>query len=113
MSTMPQDYPEEFEKAATRRFSLQTIKVVDCLIENGEMHGYGIRQKTKLKGGTVYPILKRLQKQGLLNNYWDMNNNPPRQMYQIPEGNIAIFEKEIENALIELAFLREDDDDDS
>lgn len=55
-------------------------------------YGYGLRQALADKGmpieeGTLYPLLRRLEAQGLLKSEWKIEDGPPRRYYALtPEG---------------------------
>ncbi len=55
-------------------------------------YGYNLIQQLAEKGldieeGTLYPLLRRLEKQGLLESKWEMGESRPRKYYQIsPAG---------------------------
>lgn len=55
-------------------------------------YGYGLIQRLTELGldveeGTLYPLLRRLEKDGLLVSEWDMGESRPRKYYQIsPTG---------------------------
>lgn len=57
-------------------------------------YGYSLVRKLEEKGlpveaGTLYPLLRRLEKQGLLNSEWDTGENRPRKFYTLsPDGKI-------------------------
>jgi DNA-binding PadR family transcriptional regulator len=49
-------------------------------------YGYSLRQALDAKGmsieeGTLYPLLRRLENQGLLTSEWRMDDGPPRRYY--------------------------------
>lgn len=51
-------------------------------------YGYDLVQKLNKKGlavdpGTLYPLLRRLEKQGLLNSNWDTSETRPRKYYSL------------------------------
>jgi DNA-binding PadR family transcriptional regulator len=51
-------------------------------------YGYGLIQQLAEKGldieeGTLYPLLRRLEQQGLLESVWDTSETRPRKYYQI------------------------------
>lgn len=53
-------------------------------------YGYSLVTKLKEKGvhvepGTLYPLLRRLEKQGLLESSWDTNEARPRKYYILSE----------------------------
>ncbi|HVY89754.1 MAG TPA: PadR family transcriptional regulator [Hyphomonadaceae bacterium] len=55
-------------------------------------YGYSLRQALADKGmpieeGTLYPLLRRLEGQGLLVSEWRIEDGPPRRYYTLsPEG---------------------------
>ena len=58
-------------------------------------YGYSLRQALAEGGlpieeGTLYPLLRRLEAQGLLLSEWDTTTAPPRRYYRLsPEGKRA------------------------
>lgn len=51
-------------------------------------YGYSLRQALADSGmpveeGTLYPLLRRLESQGLLASEWDTGHSPPRRYYQL------------------------------
>ena len=56
-------------------------------------YGYGLIQALADKGmeieeGTLYPLLRRLEKQGLLESEWEVGESRPRRYYKIsPVGH--------------------------
>ena len=61
-------------------------------------YGYSLRQALAAGGmpieeGTLYPLLRRLEGQGLLSSEWDVGTAPPRRYYRLsPEGERAFAE---------------------
>jgi PadR family transcriptional regulator, regulatory protein PadR len=55
-------------------------------------YGYSLRQALGARGmpieeGTLYPLLRRLETQGLLASEWRIEEGPPRRYYKLsPEG---------------------------
>lgn len=55
-------------------------------------YGYSLRQDLAQRGmpieeGTLYPLLRRLESQGLLASQWQADDGPPRRYYRLsPEG---------------------------
>ena len=49
-------------------YSLQTLKVFAAMLEDqsGQHFGYELMKQTKLMSGTIYPILARLENEGIL-----------------------------------------------
>jgi PadR family transcriptional regulator PadR len=69
-----------------------------AIIERGESYGYeivtelGEAPQLAAGEGTVYPLLRRLKKDGLVETFWQESAaGPPRQYYRItPRGTSAI-----------------------
>ena len=61
-------------------------------------YGYALRQALADKGmpieeGTLYPLLRRLEGQGLLDSEWKIEDGPPRRYYKITkDGQAALAE---------------------
>ena len=61
-------------------------------------YGYSLRQALAdggmpIEEGTLYPLLRRLEGQGLLLSEWDTGTAPPRRYYRLsPEGERALVE---------------------
>ena len=49
-----------------------------------EAHGIAI------EAGTLYPLLRRLEKQGLLDSEWTVDQNRPRRYYKLNQSGEAI-----------------------
>lgn len=61
-------------------------------------YGYSLIQKLHdkqftIEAGTLYPLLRRLEKQGLLTSSWDLVDNRQRKYYQISEPGEELFKK--------------------
>ena len=58
-------------------------------LANGYHYGFDILDVTDLPSGTVYPILRRLDDEGLVKSKWEKaeiahrENRPPRRYYEI------------------------------
>lgn len=53
-----------------------------------EHYGYSLRERLAIKGldineGTLYPLLRRLESQGLLKSSWKVEGSRPRRYYGI------------------------------
>ena len=53
-------------------------------------YGYSLNQALAEKGleidqGTLYPLLRRLEKQGLLDSEWSIDTSRPRRYYKLSE----------------------------
>jgi DNA-binding PadR family transcriptional regulator len=52
----------------------------------GKQYGYSLRQLLAAQGmpieeGTLYPLLRRMEEQGLLSSEWRIEDGPPRRYY--------------------------------
>lgn len=61
-------------------------------------YGYSLVVLLEEKGiavdaGTLYPLLRRLESQGLLESSWDVESAKPRKYYQLSEYGRAVYEK--------------------
>lgn len=71
-----------------RRLSFTTVRVLQA-IADGIPYGFDIMDSTSLPSGTVYPILARLEEQGLVRSRWEAvgiaqrEKRPPRRYYDI------------------------------
>ena len=59
-------------------------------------YGYSLRQALAEKGmtieeGTLYPLLRRLEGQGLLASEWRIEDGPPRRYYTLSAQGVALF----------------------
>ncbi|MGL4337053.1 MAG: PadR family transcriptional regulator [Turicibacter sp.] len=70
-------------------------------------YGYSLLQKLenrgiKIEGNTLYPLLRRLEKQELLKSEWETNSSKPRKYYALTETGEAVFKelcKELESMI--------------
>src|SRR5436190_22097819 len=61
-------------------------------------YGYELRQALAAQGisieeGTLYPLLRRLETQGLLNSEWKIEDGPPRRYYSLNSDGRRLLEK--------------------
>jgi DNA-binding PadR family transcriptional regulator len=65
--------------------------VLQALLD-GRHHGFDIMEATGLASGTVYPILRRLDAEGLVRSRWEdaalahRELRPPRRYYELTSG---------------------------
>ena len=62
-----------------------------------EHYGYSLRKNLSAKGleideGTLYPLIRRLEKQELLISEWRMENNRKKRFYQLSEVGKQVLE---------------------
>lgn len=75
--------------------SLATRTVLQVLLirHPQEVYGYQLLRATGLRSGTLYPILRRLQGQGYLEERWDSAGPPgvpPRRLYQLSSQGLML-----------------------
>jgi PadR family transcriptional regulator, regulatory protein PadR len=61
-------------------------------------YGYSLRQTLAEQGmpieeGTLYPLLRRLEEQGLLASDWRLEEGPPRRYYKLNAKGARLFEE--------------------
>jgi PadR family transcriptional regulator, regulatory protein PadR len=65
-------------------------------------YGYDLMKAAKLASGTLYPMLARLQDEGLLTSKWepqpDDAGRPPRKYYQLTGDGIRVARLELAHA---------------
>jgi PadR family transcriptional regulator, regulatory protein PadR len=73
-----------------RALSPQALAVVAALAASDDWrHGYDIMAQAGVKSGTLYPLLMRLEAQGLLQARWvdaPQPGRPPRHVYRLTEA---------------------------
>lgn len=65
------------------------------LMTASEMYGYALVQDLQKAGidveqNTLYPLLRRLEKQDMLESSWNTDENRPRKYYRITETGKAV-----------------------
>ena len=71
-----------------------TLAVLSCL--KRPQYGYSLLQTMEKEGirieaNTLYPLLRRLESQGLLQSEWDTAENRPRKYYALNDRGRALF----------------------
>lgn len=70
----------------------RTTALVLQALDRGLRHGFDIAEATGLRGGTVYPILRRLEGLGLITGAWEdpaighAAGRPARRYYRLLSG---------------------------
>jgi DNA-binding PadR family transcriptional regulator len=77
------------------RRGTQVLAVLSLL--NHSSYGYSLLQSLEEKGvaveaGTLYPLLRRLDAQGLLKSEWDTSDNRPRKYYVLSEEGMKMYQ---------------------
>ncbi len=78
-----------------RRGSL-TLAVLGCLRQ--PYYGYALLQtmqdkRIEIEANTLYPLLRRLENQGLLVSDWDTSESRPRKYYTINEKGKLVYQE--------------------
>lgn len=82
---MAREKPAQKQEMELRRGVL-VLAVLSQLHE--PLYGYSLRQALTDQGmlieeGTLYPLLRRLEGQGLLESEWRIDGSPPRRYYKL------------------------------
>ncbi len=77
------------------RRGTQILSVLSLLDKN--QYGYSLLQDLETKNvnieaGTLYPLLRRLETQGILVSEWDTSESRPRKYYMLSLEGKAVFE---------------------
>jgi PadR family transcriptional regulator PadR len=78
-------------------FTYPTTLVLHALA-NGSRHGFDVIDATGLASGTVYPILRRLEREALVTASWEEaaiaheEQRPPRRYYELTAAGTAVLE---------------------
>jgi PadR family transcriptional regulator, regulatory protein PadR len=87
--------------AAKLNMTYPTALVLQALAR-GYHHGFDVMDATGLPSGTVYPILRRLDREGLLKSAWEKQSTaerdgrPPRRYYSITAAGQAMLDEVLE-----------------
>jgi DNA-binding PadR family transcriptional regulator len=70
---------------------------------SARQYGYDLMKATKLPSGTLYPMLARLQAEGLVTSEWepqpdDSSGRPPRKYYQLTGEGARVARLELAQA---------------
>ena len=89
-----------------------TAQVLQALA-GGSHYGFDIMDATGLPSGTVYPILRRLDREGLLESTWEKQavaqkeQRPPRRYYTITPAGAEMLAQAVERyRVLEAAVAR-------
>lgn len=66
------------------------------------MYGYNLIKRLQdynitIEANTLYPLMRRLESQGLLKSEWETNESKPRKYYKITEDGLIILEKTVKH----------------
>ena len=86
----------------TPRISPETLRVLECFFDRPTNwhYGYELSRETKLKSGTLYPILMRLEKYTLLEARWVATEEgvPPRHTYRLTPNGLELAKAKLAEA---------------
>jgi len=86
----------------TPRISPETLRVLESFLQrpSGWHYGYELSRETKLKSGTLYPILMRLEKHKLLEARWVATQEgvPPRHTYRLTPNGLQLARTQVAEA---------------
>jgi DNA-binding PadR family transcriptional regulator len=72
-----------------------TAALILHAISAGDGYGFSVMETTGLPSGTVYPALRRLERDGLIRSQWerqsiaDEQQRPPRKYYKVTRSGRA------------------------
>ncbi len=78
----------------TRQLTVTSVAVMHA-IANGARHGFEIIDVCGAPGGTVYPALTRMERDGLLSSDWEgvevarQERRPPRRYYALTPAGVS------------------------
>ncbi|GAI60636.1 unnamed protein product [marine sediment metagenome] len=93
------DYIEKFESEINRGISTLCILAIIDSAENGKIHGYAILKNLEeetnemmvIEEGTLYPLLRKLESNGILKSEKKIVENRMRKVYSITERGDKIY----------------------
>jgi DNA-binding PadR family transcriptional regulator len=75
-----------------------TAALILQAIDAGDGYGFSVMEMTGLPSGTVYPAMRRLERDGLIRSQWerqsiaDSEQRPPRKYYKLTRPGRATLE---------------------
>lgn len=86
-----------------------SIPIILSILSGKESYGYEIIQEVKkiseghieYGDGTIYPVLHKMEKKGLIESYWKISDNGrKRKYYKVNDNGVKQLNREKENWLI-------------
>lgn len=97
MSNLPDDF------IANQILEMRRGTIVIAILSqlNIPRYGYGLLQQLEyaavpIDAGTLYPLLRRLEKQGVLDSTWETSESRPRKYYQLNDNGKKLYEQLVE-----------------
>ena len=84
-----------------KRLSVAALTVLHA-VARGTSHGFDIIDETALPGGTVYPALSRLERDGFVASSWEpaetarAEGRPPRRNYTVTRVGLTTLNEALE-----------------
>jgi PadR family transcriptional regulator PadR len=75
-----------------------TAAMILQAIDAGSGYGFSVMEMTGLPSGTVYPAVRRLERDGLIRSQWerqsiaDSEQRPPRKYYKLTRDGRSVLE---------------------
>jgi DNA-binding PadR family transcriptional regulator len=75
-----------------------TAAIILQAIHAGDGYGFSVMEMTGLPSGTVYPAMRRMERDGLIRSQWerksiaDEEQRPPRKYYRLTRSGQATLE---------------------
>ncbi|HMD22385.1 MAG TPA: helix-turn-helix transcriptional regulator [Alloacidobacterium sp.] len=75
-----------------------TAALILRAISTGYIYGFSVMEMTGLPSGTVYPAMRRLERDGLIQSKWEQETianaeqRPPRKYYKVTRAGKATLE---------------------
>lgn len=90
------DSPEDVSAKLEQELRRGVIILATLSQLRAPQYGYSLRQALAERGmiieeGTLYPLLRRLEAQGLLASEWRIEDGPPRRYYTLSTQGEALF----------------------
>lgn len=88
-------YDDTHLEASLKELRRGSVLLACLLILRTPGYGYGLLEKLEEAGvevdaNTLYPMLRRLEKQGLLTSEWDTEGARPRKYYATSDQGVAL-----------------------
>lgn len=88
---------QEAVEGLTQELKRGTVTIAVLSLLSEPQYGYSLVSVLEEKGmsvepGTLYPLLRRLEKQGLLESKWDTNETRPRKYYILTPTGKEVYE---------------------
>ncbi|MEU1122450.1 PadR family transcriptional regulator [Streptomyces sp. NPDC005899] len=86
---------EEIALGQAQELRRGTVVLACLALLRKPQYGYALLQTLNdagvtVDGNTLYPLLRRLEKQGLLTSEWNTDESRPRKFYRVsPEGSLV------------------------